>query len=111
MIFVVGSNINFCIPQDNQPPELKDRGRKQNRPPVIQEEVVSDLLSPLGTYKFMGLDGIPPSLLRELAERARKAALRHLSSVLATQEGRLEVGQCGLPQEGLEEGAGELQAW
>lgn len=36
-----------CIPQ------LKDRDWKQNRPPVIQEEVVSDLLSHLGTHKSM----------------------------------------------------------
>ncbi|GAB0209287.1 receptor-type tyrosine-protein phosphatase zeta [Grus japonensis] len=51
-----------------QPPELEDRDGKQNEAPVIQGEVVSDLLHHLDTHKSMGLDGIHPRVLRELEE-------------------------------------------
>lgn len=69
------NNLNYsclCIPHGNQPPELKDRDRKQNRLPVIQEEVVSDLLSHLGTHKSVGQDGIHASILRGLVEELVK---------------------------------------
>ncbi|KFW96374.1 hypothetical protein N336_06844, partial [Phalacrocorax carbo] len=36
--------------------------------PVIQGEVVSNLLQHLGTHKSMGLDGIHPRVLKELVE-------------------------------------------
>ncbi|KFQ38966.1 hypothetical protein N332_04033, partial [Mesitornis unicolor] len=36
--------------------------------PIIHEEVVSDLLYHLDIHKSMGLDGIHPRVLRELAE-------------------------------------------
>jgi len=47
---------------------LEDREGVQNRPPIIQEEAVNDLLCHLDTHKSMGLGGIPPRVLRELAE-------------------------------------------
>ncbi|KFQ05584.1 hypothetical protein N329_06359, partial [Haliaeetus albicilla] len=37
-------------------------------PPIIQEEIVSDLLHHLDTHKSMGPDGIHPRVLKELAE-------------------------------------------
>ncbi|KAF4792234.1 RNA-directed DNA polymerase from mobile element jockey [Turdus rufiventris] len=58
--------------QGNQPPELVDREREQNRPSATQEEAVSDLLSHLDTHKSMGLDGIYLRVLRELAEMLTK---------------------------------------
>ncbi|KFW79748.1 hypothetical protein N305_03837, partial [Manacus vitellinus] len=43
-----------------------------NSPPVIQKEVVSDLLSCLDPHKSMGPDGILPRVMRELAEELAK---------------------------------------
>ncbi|KAK4811177.1 hypothetical protein QYF61_019808 [Mycteria americana] len=51
-----------------QPPELEDRDREENEAPIIQGEMASDLLHHLDTHKSMGLDGIHPRVLRELAE-------------------------------------------
>ncbi|KAK4823371.1 hypothetical protein QYF61_001719 [Mycteria americana] len=51
-----------------QPPVLEDRDKEQNEAPIIQGEMVSDLLHHLDTHKSMGPDGIHPRILRELAE-------------------------------------------
>ncbi|KAK4818760.1 hypothetical protein QYF61_018932 [Mycteria americana] len=51
-----------------QPPELGDRDREQNEAPIIQGKMVSDLLHHVDTHRSMGLDGIHPRVLRELAE-------------------------------------------
>jgi len=58
--------------QGSQPPVLEDREGEQNKPPIIQEEAVNDLLCHLDTYKSMGLDGIHPTVLRELVEELVK---------------------------------------
>ncbi|KAK4827374.1 LOW QUALITY PROTEIN: hypothetical protein QYF61_017312 [Mycteria americana] len=51
-----------------QTPELEGRDGEQNEAPIIQGEMVSDLLHHLDTHKSMGPDGIQPRVLRELAE-------------------------------------------
>ncbi|KFW05852.1 hypothetical protein N326_12977, partial [Eurypyga helias] len=49
-------------------PELGDKDGEQNEAPIIQGEMVSDLLQHLDTHKSMEPDGIHPGVLRELVE-------------------------------------------
>ncbi|KAJ7423667.1 hypothetical protein BTVI_09073 [Pitangus sulphuratus] len=65
-------NSKTGCPQDNWLPGLVDRDRELIRPPVIQEEEVSDLLSHLDLLKSTGPDGIHPRVMRELAEQLAK---------------------------------------
>ncbi|KAK4831654.1 hypothetical protein QYF61_018621 [Mycteria americana] len=51
-----------------QPLDLEDRDGDQTGAPIIQGEMVSDLLHHLDTHKSMGPDGIHPRVLKELAE-------------------------------------------
>ncbi|GAB0180778.1 hypothetical protein GRJ2_000543100 [Grus japonensis] len=54
--------------QGTQSPELEDRDEEQNEAPMIQGEMVSDLLHHLDTHESMGPGGIHPRVLRELAK-------------------------------------------
>jgi len=59
--------------QGTQPSVMDDRDGEKNKPPIIQEEAANDQLRHLDTHKSMGLDGIHPRVLRELAEEQAKA--------------------------------------
>ncbi|PKU27535.1 hypothetical protein llap_22160 [Limosa lapponica baueri] len=69
---VFSSQTSF--PQDVQPPGLEGKDGEQNNLPIIQEEVVHDLLLHLDTHKSMGPDGI-------------QASLHHLSTILVNRGG------------------------
>ena len=58
--------------QGSQPPVLEDREGERNRPPIIHEEEVNDLLCHLDTDKSMGPDGSHTRVLREQAEELIK---------------------------------------
>ncbi|GAB0181327.1 mitochondrial enolase superfamily member 1 [Grus japonensis] len=49
-----------------QPPGLEGRDGEQNEAPIIQGEIVSDMLHHLDTHKSVGLDGIHPRELMEV---------------------------------------------
>ncbi|PKU31730.1 rna-directed dna polymerase from mobile element jockey-like [Limosa lapponica baueri] len=53
---------------DTQPPELEDGEDEQNEAPVIQAEMVSDLLQHLNLQRSIGPNGVHPRVLRELVE-------------------------------------------
>ena len=53
-------------------PEMEDRDGENNEAPIIQREVISDLLHDLDTHTSMGPDGIHPMVLRELVEMLTK---------------------------------------
>ncbi|KAK4832198.1 hypothetical protein QYF61_021031 [Mycteria americana] len=65
-------NSRANCPLGTQPLELEDRDRDQNGAPIIQGEMVSDLLHHLNTHKSMGPDEIHPRVLKELAEELTK---------------------------------------
>ena len=59
-------NSKTSCSRGTQLPELEDG--EQNEAPIIQGEIVSDLLHHVDTQNSMGPDGIHPRVLRELVE-------------------------------------------
>ncbi|KAK4826428.1 LOW QUALITY PROTEIN: hypothetical protein QYF61_008961 [Mycteria americana] len=53
-----------------QLPEPEDSDGQQNEAPIIQGEMVSNLLHHLDTHRSIGPDGIHPGVLREVAEQS-----------------------------------------
>ena len=53
-------------------PALVDRDGEQNKPFMIQDEIVLDLLQKLDAYKSMGPDGLNSKVQRELADAVAK---------------------------------------
>jgi len=77
--------------QGTQPPVLEDGDGEQNKPPIIQEEAVNDLLCHLDTYKSMGPDGIHLSA-EGTGRGAGQDTLHHLSAVLANGRSQMTGG-------------------
>jgi len=76
-------NSQTGYPQGSQPPVLEDREGGHNKPPIIQEEAVNDLLCHLDTYKSMGPDEIHLRVLRKLAgELAKPLSITYQQSWL-----------------------------
>ena len=70
--FVSVSNGKTCYSMRTQPPALVDRDGEQNKPCMIHDEIVLDLLRKLDAHKSMGLDGVHPRVLRDLADMVAK---------------------------------------
>ena len=65
-------NNKTCYSLGTQPPVLVDRDGEQNKPCVIHDEMVLDLLQKLDAHKSMGPDGLHPGVLRALVGVAAK---------------------------------------
>jgi len=55
--FASAFNSQTGYSKGSQPPVLEDRDGEQNKPPIIQEEAVNDLLCHQDTDKSMEMDG------------------------------------------------------
>jgi len=63
-------------PQGSQPPVLEDREGEQNKPPIIQEEAVNDLLCHLDTDKPQRSRWDPPKSAEGTGRGASQATLQ-----------------------------------
>ena len=65
-------NSRTCYSPGTQLPALVDRNGEQNRPCIIHDEMVLDLIRKLDTHKSKEPDGLHPRVLREMADVVAK---------------------------------------
>lgn len=66
--FVSVFNIRISCPQDTQLPEMEVVDGQMTEAPIVQDEMVNDLLCQLDTHRSICPDGIHPRVMRELAK-------------------------------------------
>jgi len=87
-------NSQASYSQESEPPLLEDKEGVWNKPPIIQEEAVNDLLCHLGAYKSMGPDGIHLTVPRDLAEELAKPLSIILAWIRNSEASRSKQGSC-----------------
>ncbi|KAJ7420712.1 hypothetical protein BTVI_20647 [Pitangus sulphuratus] len=119
------SNTLLCFPGNQDPqnrvaiddrsrasqcPELEDHDY-ENDQLLTDPETMWDLLLQVDPYKFMGFGGIPPRILKELADVITKPLQRLLSGLGNLQRSQMTGSWRMLPnfQEGQEGGPQKLQ--
>ena len=87
-LFTSVFNSNTCYTLGTKPSALVDRNVEQNKPCMILDEMVLDLLRKLDAHKSMGLDGLHIRVLRELADVVPKTL-----SIILQHEGEMGMSR------------------
>ncbi|KAK4825741.1 hypothetical protein QYF61_002180 [Mycteria americana] len=82
-----------CSP-GTQPPELEDRDREQNEAPLVQGEMVSDLLHHLDTHKSVSLTSVLGKVMEQIILSAITRHLQDNQVIRPSQHGFRKGRSC-----------------